>query len=76
MGMFDEVEVPCPECGEKIIFQSKSGSCLLSTYSIHHLPQSVLDGIVGDTRECDCGHIVSIKYDAYKEWVNAWDYVQ
>ena len=75
MGVFYELLVTCTKCGTDVTFQSKSGPCLLSTYSIHDIPQSVLSGIVGDSMRCVCGYIVSIRYD-YEERVNAWDYVQ
>lgn len=35
MGLFNEVTVECPECGEIHIHQSKAGSCSLSNSSIN-----------------------------------------
>ena len=34
MGLFNEVEVECPNCGEIHIHKSKAGSCCLSTNSL------------------------------------------
>ena len=31
MGMYDTILVPCPKCGTKEEFQSKSGGCCLET---------------------------------------------
>jgi ribosomal protein L37E len=45
MGMYDSVMVPCPRCGERSEFQSKSGDCTLATYSINDAPADVLQGV-------------------------------
>jgi len=42
MGMYDTVNVPCPDCGTKQGFQSKSGPCLLDTYELDKCPMDVL----------------------------------
>lgn len=42
MGMFDSVNVPCPECGVRQEAQSKSGERLLATYEIEDCPADVL----------------------------------
>lgn len=42
MGMYDTVWVPCPECGEKSGFQTKSGPCLLREYELDAAPLDVL----------------------------------
>lgn len=42
MGMFDSVMVPCPKCGEMSEFQSKSGRCTLTTYTLDEAPDDVL----------------------------------
>ena len=42
MGMFDTVTVPCPTCGERGEFQSKSGDCKLETYTLDDAPDDVL----------------------------------
>ncbi len=34
MGCFNEIEVPCPTCGEVHRHQSKAGSCRLKTNSL------------------------------------------
>lgn len=43
--MFDSVRVPCPGCGTENEWQSKSGECLLRTYTYLDAPDDVLLGI-------------------------------
>lgn len=45
MGCFDTVIVPCPVCGTKSEFQSKSGLCLLATYELADAPADVLEDV-------------------------------
>lgn len=42
MGMYDSVYVPCPKCGELTDFQTKSGNCTLSEYTLENAPEDVL----------------------------------
>jgi hypothetical protein len=42
VGCYDSVMVPCPKCGEKSEFQSKSGDCCLSYYDLQEAPADVL----------------------------------
>lgn len=42
MGLYDTVHVPCPKCGEKQGFQSKSGPCLLDDFELDKCPEDVL----------------------------------
>lgn len=42
MGMFDTVLVDCPECGKEYGFQSKSGECLMRTYTLSNCPADVM----------------------------------
>ncbi len=42
MGMFDTVRVPCPNCGERKEFQSKSGPCILATHDLETCPANIL----------------------------------
>ncbi len=42
MGLFDSVWVNCPMCGTANEFQSKSGDCYLSNYTLEHCPKNVL----------------------------------
>lgn len=52
MGMFDRVMAECPNCGEAIEFQSKSGPCSLADYSVNDAPDEVMEGVVGDVETC------------------------
>lgn len=45
MGMFDSVMVPCPECGERSEFQSKSGDCTLAVYDLEVCPPDILGDV-------------------------------
>jgi len=45
MGMFDEIEVPCPACGKIFLSQSKSGDCCLQRFSLHEAPLEVLGDV-------------------------------
>ena len=45
MGCYDEVEVPCPKCGEDYIAQSKSGPCELRSYPLWKTPSWVLEDV-------------------------------
>jgi hypothetical protein len=56
MGMYDTVMVPCPTCGDRAEFQSKSGACNLATYTIDNAPDNVLlDVNRHSPHRCTCG---------------------
>lgn len=61
MGMFNTVYVKCPACGERVGFQTKSGSCLLNNYNVENAPNMEVEGIIGDKSRCECGHLVSVE---------------
>lgn len=42
MGCYDSVMVPCPQCGVRREFQSKSGPCVLGAYPLEEAPLNVL----------------------------------
>jgi transposase-like protein len=69
MGMFDEVLLPCPECGKDAIAQSKGGDCTLSRYNFESAPPAVLGYLVDDgTYLCTrCG--ITFKVEARYELV-------
>lgn len=60
MGMYNIITVNCPECGNQVEFQSKSGSCDMSSFNISKVPEEDLVGIIGDVVECDCGHLIEV----------------
>jgi len=45
MGMFDTVNVPCPNCETVSGFQSKGGDCSLAQYDLHAAPADVLSDV-------------------------------
>lgn len=66
MGCFDSVLVPCPKCGKKAEFQSKSGECCLRAYELGDAPGDVLLDVnrhAPYTCE-DCGTAFRVKVDA------------
>lgn len=62
MSCFNSIWVDCPRCGNPVEFQSKSGTCSMASYSIHHMPAEDFAGIAGNQECCDdCGFVVAIK---------------
>ena len=45
MGMYDTILVPCPSCGTKEDFQTKSGSCAMAVYELDEAPQDALSDV-------------------------------
>lgn len=46
MGMFDTILVPCPKCGAKSGFQSKSGSCCLYEFELEATPADAMEDVM------------------------------
>lgn len=66
MGLFDSVMVPCPNCGSKLEFQSKSGDCIMATYELKDTPADVLmDVMRHGPRTCDCGTIFEYSFESH-----------
>lgn len=61
MGMFDSVKIECPLCGEEVLFQSKSGPCMLVTYDQGKVPIAVAQSVVGQVEVCKCGEKLTAK---------------
>jgi transcription elongation factor Elf1 len=63
MGMFDSIMVPCPECGTRVEFQTKSGNCMLSVWNIEDAPQDALEDVNrhGPHRCSKCGTHFEVK---------------
>ena len=56
MGMYDTIWVNCPNCGEEIGFQSKSGDCVLGNYTLIDAPDNVMANANRHSPlDCDCG---------------------
>jgi len=65
MGMFDTVMVPCPECGEKHEFQSKSGECTLKKVDLENCPSDMLADVNRHSPcACSCGIIFVVDLDS------------
>ena len=57
MGMFDRLVVPCPECGEKVEFQSKAGHCNLDSFNLANVPTVIALDLKGEIETCvGCAH--------------------
>ena len=62
MGMFDELTVYCPKCGNTIIFQSKAGECTLKRYTINTVPPDIAGDLNDEWKACpNCMAVVKIQ---------------
>lgn len=67
MGMFDTILVPCPECGKKKDFQSKSGDCFLQVVELNECPDDILaDANRHSPRTCECGTVFEVDLSTRK----------
>jgi hypothetical protein len=56
MGFYDTVIADCPNCGEKHEFQSKSGDCNMSVYTLENCPKDVMLNVNRHSpMKCTCG---------------------
>ena len=53
MGMFDSIFVKCPNCKNKLEFQSKSGPCMLASFEGDKIPLMVAVGSEEDIVKCE-----------------------
>jgi len=63
MGKFDTIWVDCPQCGDKVAFQSKSGPCDMSEYDLAVCPVNVLHDIIW------CHNCICVVSAYYSEWI-------
>ena len=62
MGMYDSVDIICPNCGHHVDFQSKAGDCVLDRFTKYNAPIKILADINGNCKRCDvCDYRVSVK---------------
>lgn len=52
MGLFDSLDIRCPNCRALLEFQSKSGACCMYNYTKSNLPPEVAVGLDGDIVQC------------------------
>jgi len=73
MGLFDHIEVPCPECGGQVLFQSKGAVCpAMDSYDFDDVTDVMRADLIGQCAECPrCGVKVEIKGE-----VKAWPEVK
>lgn len=57
MGLYNSIMVPCPKCGRREEFQSKSGSTECGEYMLENTPLDVLEDVNRHGPRCcrDCG---------------------
>lgn len=65
--MFNSIYVPCRKCGNRVEFQTKSGTCILDSWDIENAPNIEVEGIIGDSWRCNCGHLISVEKDESAE---------
>lgn len=62
MGVYDSVVVPCPDCGEGYLAQSKGGVCGCATYDLAEAPADVLTDVNRHAPfKCNCGCLFYVK---------------
>lgn len=66
MGMFDSLYVECTRCWGVVEFQSKVGICELHHYQLSDLPEDIAEDLLGQSKECWCGNIVTLKEGPHK----------
>lgn len=67
MGLYDTVKVPCPSCGEKKDFQSKSGDGFLEVVDLENCPYDILVGVNRHSpHTCKCGEIFKVDLNTRK----------
>jgi len=67
MGMYDTVIVPCPECGKKEGFQSKSGDCFLEDYKLENCPNDLFSDVNRHSPyTCKCGTLFEVDLSTRK----------
>lgn len=59
MGVYDTIYFPCPNCGEEICAQSKSGPCVLDVFSADKVPLDVAQNANRHApfKCCKCGKL-------------------
>ena len=62
MGMFDTVRLQCPYCDQMTEEQTKSGPCMLHTYTLKTAPAGVMAGITGPICCQECGKTFMVDY--------------
>lgn len=65
MGLYDTVTIKCPNCKHINLEQSKSGPCLLKTYSLQDAPVAVIEDLLSrNTFYCtneDCDDVYHLQ---------------
>jgi uncharacterized Zn finger protein len=74
MGMYDSVNLNCPNCGADYEAQSKGGDCSLSCYNLNEAPADVLSDVNRhapfECEECGCVFKVELKIFAIERRIN------
>ncbi len=64
MGTYDTINVPCPKCGTKSGFQTKSGQCTLTEYELNEAPADVMEDVMrhGPATCRSCGTVFGVQF--------------
>ena len=73
MGMYDTIMVPCPKCGTKEDFQTKSGKCVLGTFNLSDAPADAMEDVMrhGPATCRSCGTVFGVQFKIAPAVVNA-----
>ena len=52
MGSFSTIVHNCPNCGNVLESQSKSGECRMGVYNETEVPLTIASGVIGDELHC------------------------
>lgn len=70
MGMFDTVQVDCPNCGHELDFQSKAGPCILATYTPNNVPIEIALDLHEEYKWCPkCDEVITLRLPCYSATV-------
>lgn len=61
MGMYDSVNIQCPNCKGTVQFQSKAGDCTLGNYTLEDAPREIQVDLDGRSEYCSCGWKCTVK---------------
>lgn len=66
MGLYDDVLVPCPSCGQDIIFQAKGNNPGLNEYRLDNAPKDVILACTHHAWECkNCGALACVDVELH-----------
>lgn len=61
MGCYDTVYAYCPNCDQRVEFQSKAHACNFHEYHVSLVPTEIALDLNGRKEVCKCGQTVTIR---------------